>query len=82
MKKNEKKLGIIKRFFIWLFRMDGTITEVEVSNEPEPDVPIAFGRHGILRIPKPTVSSVKQNLNKKYNPNVKRGNNGRFQSLK
>ena len=116
MKKNEKKVGGIKGFFMWLFRMDRTITEVEASNEPAPDVPMSFGetvkhveeetekldieaekeaeippfcetvKEDAAPIekpnPKPIIPSVKQNLSKKYNPNVKRGKDGRFKSLK
>jgi hypothetical protein len=131
MKKNEKKIGGIKGFFMWLFRMDRTITEVEVSNEPAPDVPMSFGetvkhveeetakldnkfkeeevaqknikdliglhnkrkednlpfcdtikKDSTITKTKLAVSSVKQNLSKKYNPNVKRGKDGRFKSLK
>ena len=93
MKKNEKKIGGIKGFFMWLFRMDRTITEVEALNEPAPDVPMSFCEtvnHIELKdvkkdasiIKTKPASSVKQSLSTKYNPNVKRGSDGRYKSLK
>lgn len=120
MKKEVRKVGGIKGFFMWLFRMDRTIVEVEVPKGDAPEVPSNFCEttfpiakpvevvteevetleetettspiaEAIDEIrenkesskpAKPTKPRTKQSLSSKYNPNVKRGSNGRYQSLK
>ena len=111
MKKNERKVGGIKGFFMWLFGIDITIQEVVVpmtDSEPIPKTFIVPDKVALtalskdectdklhkklkeevgcetrdnLSIVKPKPKT-KQNLSTKYNSNVRRGSDGRYQSLK
>lgn len=87
MESKKNKVGRIKRFFMWLFLgINKNIETIEISETESEPIPTHFGSNEseekhILSLKK-ELERRKQNLSKKYNPNVRRGESGRYESLK
>ena len=85
MESKKNKAGRIKRFFMWIFRINRNIETVVIPQTASEPIPTHFGSKEVGEkgsLIKKELERRKQNLSKKYNPNVRRGKNGRYESLK